>query len=282
MTAEWSSDESPAVRARVPTHVADGQLGTGVIVVTGPTEFVFDFVRNLPRPSVICARVVLPHAVMPQFINALERNLELYRQRYGSLPGQVDAPAAAKRPARADLGGSIDVLSGGGGDAGAAAAGSSPPPILPGPMPGQIPPPPSVGWIGETAPVAQPDGPAASAGSGPPADPVPAEEAPADAASAGLPPAARDDEGVRRHPNPHEVYDELKLRDELLSGAYANAVMIGHGQHEFSFDFITNFYPQSAVSVRVYVASGHVMRMLESMRTAWAQLRDRFEPPAGG
>ena len=133
---------------------------------------------------------------------------------------------------------------------------------------------------GQVDHAAQPGGQAARPG--PPGDPVPAEEAPADTSSAALPPAAREDDGVRRHANPHEVYDELKLRDELLSGAYANAVMIGHGQHEFSFDFITNFYPQSAVSVRVYVASGHVLRMLESMRTAWAQLRDRFEPPAGG
>ena len=79
-----------------------------------------------------------------------------------------------------------------------------------------------------------------------------------------------------RRQNPQDVYDDLKLRDEILSGAYANAVMIGHGPYEFSFDFITNFYPQSAVSCRVYLASGHIYRLLESLRASWEQLRPRL------
>lgn len=54
-----------------------------------------------------------------------------------------------------------------------------------------------------------------------------------------------------RQASVQEIYDDLKVRDEILSGAYANAVMIGHGPHEFGSDFITNFYPHSAVSARV-------------------------------
>ncbi|MFN9911949.1 MAG: DUF3467 domain-containing protein, partial [Pirellulaceae bacterium] len=75
---------------------------------------------------------------------------------------------------------------------------------------------------------------------------------------------------------PQEVYDDFKLKDDLLSGAYANAVMIGHGPHEFCFDFITNFYPQSAVSARVFMAAGHIGRVLESLRTSWEQLKPRL------
>ena len=75
------------MRARIPEHVARGEVSTGVIVVTGGTEYVLDFVRNLPRPNMIVARVVLPHMVMPQFIDALAANVELFRQRYGELPG---------------------------------------------------------------------------------------------------------------------------------------------------------------------------------------------------
>jgi hypothetical protein len=79
-----------------------------------------------------------------------------------------------------------------------------------------------------------------------------------------------------------EVYDDLKLPDELLSGAYANAVVIGHGPHEFSLDFITNFYPQFAVSSRVYLAAGQIHRLLDSLRSAWEQYRQRLqEPPKG-
>ena len=47
---------------------------------------------------------------------------------------------------------------------------------------------------------------------------------------------------------------------------YANAVMIGHGPHEFSFDFITNFYPHSAVSARVFLSAGQVPRLYESSK----------------
>ena len=50
--------------------------------------------------------------------------------------------------------------------------------------------------------------------------------------------------------NDRVIAVSAKMRDDIHSGSYANAVMIGHGPHEFSFDFITNFYPQSAVSAR--------------------------------
>ena len=45
-------------------------------------------------------------------------------------------------------------------------------------------------------------------------------------------------------PSIDEIYDQLKLPDEMLSGAYSNAVMISHTPAEFCFDFITNFYPR--------------------------------------
>lgn len=76
-----------------------------------------------------------------------------------------------------------------------------------------------------------------------------------------------------------DIYDDLKIRDEFLSGAYANAVMIGHGPHEFSFDFITNFYPHSAVSSRVFLAAGQIPRLFESLKGTWEQLRNRMQPP---
>jgi len=38
-----------------------------------------------------------------------------------------------------------------------------------------------------------------------------------------------------------EIYSQLKLPDDLLSGVYANQVMIAHSSAEFYFDFITTF-----------------------------------------
>jgi hypothetical protein len=223
-----SLDNMPAMRARVPDHVASGEISTGVIVVTGATEFVLDFVRNLPRPSSIVARVVLPHGVMPQFIDALAKNIELFRQRYGELPGSLPVPPPQANPAS-----TLPF------DAIASIPASNP-------------------ASNQQPPTASPPGPQAQQTQ---------------------PPQHQHPQQPPKRQNPQDIYDELKIKDEILSGTYANAVMIGHGPYEFSFDFITNFYPQSAVSCRVYLASGHIARLLDSLKQSWDQLRPRIGFP---
>ncbi len=170
-----SSDNNPALRARVPDNVADGCFSTGAIVMTGPSEYIVDFLQTIGRPHKVAKRVVIPHPVMPQFIEALNTNLELYKQRFGA---PVSPPTQQ-------------------------------------PAPGQ------------------------------------------------------------RRPTPQEIYDDLKLPDDVLSGVYANGVMIGHGASEFGLDFLTSFFPQSAVSARVFVAAGQIPRLLESLRGAVKQLEQR-------
>jgi len=260
-------ENMPAMRARIPDHVARGEVSTGVIVVTGGTEYVLDFVRNLPRPNMIVARVVLPHMVMPQFIDALAANIELFRQRYGELPGGP-LPLVL---AQSQQPGTGAVMSGAD-----SAVGS--PPLSPSTDSNSV-----DAWAGSppAAPSANPE--AAGAGSVPTGitGSVPAQLTNQGNSSAGNAPSnsqnpASNSSSHLRRQNPQEVYDDLKLRDEILSGAYANAVMIGHGPYEFSFDFITNFYPQSAVSCRVYLASGHIHRLLESLRASWEQLKPRL------
>ncbi len=179
---------NPPLRARVPDHVAGGAFSTGAIVMTGPSEYIVDFLQTIGRPQKVAARVVIPHPVMPQFIDALTTNLELYRNRFGD-------------------------------------------PVTPQPQP------------------PNPDA---------------------------------------RRPSPQEIYDDLKLPDEILSGTYANGVMIGHGATEFGLDFLTTFFPQSAVSCRVFVAAGQIPRLLESLKGAVRQLDQRRQaassqnPPPGG
>lgn len=82
-----------------------------------------------------------------------------------------------------------------------------------------------------------------------------------------------------------ELYDQLKLPDELLSGVYANAVMIGHTPSEFWFDFITTFYPRSSVSCRVFLAAQQVPGLLDTLNTAYQKHRQKESggpPPQGG
>jgi len=287
-------DNAPAMRARVPDHVASGQISTGVIVVTGATEYILDFVRNLPRPNMIVARVVLPHQVMPQFIDALSTNIGLYRQRFHDLnlsPSSTSAIQSFSEPNPVAFPPGYPFNTPGAGGSSKAKPGqTSTDSLLGGPI--DI-------HAGASLPVATPtsesgsnlddsdklqpssegtfDRPAGRSDFGDSdsgdstknrqQSDVPSQSQPVPPP---LPPS------ITRHPSPQEVYDELKLKDELLSGSYANAVMIGHGPHEFSFDFITNFYPQSAVSCRVFMAAGHVNRLLDSLRASWDQLKSRM------
>jgi hypothetical protein len=84
-------------------------------------------------------------------------------------------------------------------------------------------------------------------------------------------------------PRAEDVYDELKLPDAMLAGAYANAVMISHTNHEFCFDFLTTFFPRSAVSARVFLAAPNAPAFLGSLKHSFEQYQHRRiggDPPA--
>jgi hypothetical protein len=165
------------VTARVPEKVSRGAFSTGVLVLQGPHEFILDFVLRMNQPHVLSARVVLPVAVMPLLINALQENLANFEARYGPVP--------------------------------------------------KLPPPPP----------------------------------------------------NSRVPSVEEIYEKLKLPDEMLSGAYANAVMISHSPAEFCFDFIAQTYPRSAVSARVFLAAAHIPRMIDSLKRSYDQHQKKTAPP---
>ena len=171
--------QEPAKRqhlsARVPESISRGVFSTGVLVMTGSTEFILDFVQNLGQPAQVAARVVMPHATIPQFIEALKTNLDLYKGRFGD------------------------------------------PPELP-----------------------QPQQPA-------------------------------------KKPSLQEIYDDLKVPDDVLTGSYANGVMIGHAASEFKFDFLANVVPQPVVSNRIYLAAPQVPRFLQSLKKTYDDLQKRIQ-----
>lgn len=280
MNPHHSADDRPdpseqPIRARVPEHVSGGAFSTGVIVMTAQSEFILDFVQNLGRPHQIVARVVMPHAVLPQLVDALHRNMDLYRQRWGELPNPIGGNAQQLRPAPGSAplpqqqatgpndyrdpiqqGTSSQIIGG------PSQYGEPRMEQTPGSSPGTS----SSNGIQSTG---TNSGNTGSGNTGMGNEGV----APAQP----LPPAG----SGARQASAQEIYDDLKIRDELLSGSYANAVMIGHGPHEFSFDFITNFYPHSAVSARVFLAAGQVPRLYDSLKGTWDQLRQRWSPPGG-
>ena len=66
-------------------------------------------------------------------------------------------------------------------------------------------------------------------------------------------------------PGIDDIYRDLRISEEMMSGRYANAVVVRHTPAEFAFDFITRFVPNSAVSARVIVAAPNVASMLGSL-----------------
>lgn len=95
------------------------------------------------------------------------------------------------------------------------------------------------------------------------------------------PPAPLPKPPQQNRPSIQELYDHFKLPDELLSGAYANSVLIGHSPSEFLFDFITGFYPTASVSSRVYLSAQQVPRVLETLGAAVQTYHKRFQGRRG-
>ena len=80
-----------------------------------------------------------------------------------------------------------------------------------------------------------------------------------------------------RKPSIEEIYDDLKMPDAMLSGVYANGVMISHSPAEFCFDFITNFFPHSAVACRVLMSAPQVPRLLDALTNTHNDFQNRVK-----
>jgi uncharacterized protein DUF3467 len=91
------------VGARLPENVGRGVFSTGVLILQGPQEFALDFVQRLGTPHQVVARVILPAPVVPRLVGALQENLQLYQNHFGTLPALRTAPPPAQPPAAAEI-----------------------------------------------------------------------------------------------------------------------------------------------------------------------------------
>jgi hypothetical protein len=88
------------------------------------------------------------------------------------------------------------------------------------------------------------------------------------------PPPAMPKSPTPEKPRPvQEIYDDLKIPEEVVSGVYANTVMVGHTPAEFGLDFITSFIPHAAVSSRVYVAAPRMPQLIDTLSGLIAQYK---------
>lgn len=103
-----------------------------------------------------------------------------------------------------------------------------------------------------------------------------------------VPPLPKPDPAARR-PSIEEVYDSLKLSEEMQSGVYANGCIISHTAAEFCLDFVTNFFPNPSVSARLFLSAPHIPPLLESLKNNLRQqqqsrekLKDQAPPATTG
>ena len=95
------------------------------------------------------------------------------------------------------------------------------------------------------------------------------------------PPAPVPTPNPERRPTVAEIYENFRLPEDLLCGVYSNSVLIGHSATEFFFDFITSFYPTSAVGARIFLPAPQVPRFLKALNASLEQHRVRFGPRTG-
>ena len=209
--APESSPEPERVRmqpvsALVPSHLSLGVFSTGVIVMTGKTEFVLDFVQNLGGPGSVVARVICPHVALSNIVDAIQRNVEGFTERFGSHP----KPSVTETKVDTQSGGETPEIAG---------------------LEQEQ-------WVG-----------------------------------AGMP----ESKGVaeKRTPTPQDVYDDIKLGDDVVAGSYANGLMIGHTSSEFKLDFLANLYPKSIVTSRVFMSAPQLMQLLQTLQRTLQQYDER-------
>jgi len=78
---------------------------------------------------------------------------------------------------------------------------------------------------------------------------------------------------------PQEIYEELKISDDVLSGVYANTVLVGHTPAEFGIDFITSFIPHASVSARIYISAPRMPRLIDTLSGLMVQYKRQQTPP---
>ena len=80
-------------------------------------------------------------------------------------------------------------------------------------------------------------------------------------------------------PNIAEVYEQLKISEEVAVASYANTLMISHTNSEFCMDFILDSFPRPVVTARVYLSAPQVPTFLNTLKRTLEQLQQRM---AGG
>ena len=69
---------------------------------------------------------------------------------------------------------------------------------------------------------------------------------------------------------------QIKAKDEVLEGRYANVAQINHTKEEFVVDFMNIFPPQGTLNSRIIMSPGHMKRMIRAMQENVQKYEQKF------
>ena len=70
----------------------------------------------------------------------------------------------------------------------------------------------------------------------------------------------------------------IKFPEKILSGSYANQMVVAHTREEFLLDFVNVFPPEGVVNARVIVSPGNLKRMIHALRDNLARYEKQYGP----
>lgn len=84
----------------------------------------------------------------------------------------------------------------------------------------------------------------------------------------------------------HEL--KIKIGDAVLTGSYANTMLVTHTTEEFVLDFILSLPPQAVCNARVVLNPRHLKRIIHALQQNLATYEEKYgvvaeaPDPAGG
>ena len=101
------------------------------------------------------------------------------------------------------------------------------------------------------------------------------------------PPALPQMQQPPKPPTIDEIYQDLRISDDVAMGSYANAVMVVHSVSEFCLEFISSFYPKAVITSRVFLSAPQVPALLNTLTQSWQNFQNKQQqqhlppPPSG-
>jgi hypothetical protein len=90
------------------------------------------------------------------------------------------------------------------------------------------------------------------------------------------PPAVPPGQPPQKPPTIEEIYQDLKIGEDIMVGSYTNAVMVLHTATDFCLEFIAQYYPRSIITARVFLSAPQVPVLLNTLTQSWQTFQNKL------